>query len=43
MSVDKKADAGKIVLVLLKGELGNFVITSDFDPAVLDEVLADYA
>ena len=43
MAVDKKAEAGKIKLVLLKGELGNCVITSDFDAELLKEVLADYA
>jgi 3-dehydroquinate synthase len=39
MSVDKKVQAGKLRLVLLKGPLGGCVVTGDFDPAKLDETL----
>lgn len=39
MSVDKKVQAGKLRLVLLKGPLGRCVVTGDFDPAKLDETL----
>lgn len=38
MSVDKKARAGKLRLVLLK-RLGEAVVTDDFPPAALDETL----
>lgn len=39
MSVDKKVEAGKLRLILLKGPLGKCVFTSDFDPKQLDETL----
>jgi len=42
MSVDKKVQAGKLRLVLLKGPLGGCVVTGDFDPAKLDETLAAF-
>ena len=39
MAVDKKVLAGKLRLVLLKGPLGNCVVTADFDPSKLEETL----
>jgi 3-dehydroquinate synthase len=42
MSVDKKVQAGKLRLVLLKGPLGGCVVTGDFDAAKLDETLAAF-
>ncbi|GLI63221.1 hypothetical protein VaNZ11_006110 [Volvox africanus] len=39
MAVDKKVLAGKLRLILLRGPLGNCVVTGDFDPAKLDETL----
>ena len=33
---------GKLRLILLKGPLGNCVVTGDFDPAVLRETLAKF-
>ncbi len=42
MAVDKKVQAGKLRLVLLKGPLGGCVVTGDFDPAKLDETLAAF-
>ncbi|GMH44503.1 hypothetical protein BSKO_12455 [Bryopsis sp. KO-2023] len=39
MAVDKKVLDGKLRLILLKGPLGECVVTSDFDPAVLDATL----
>ncbi|GBF95225.1 hypothetical protein Rsub_07940 [Raphidocelis subcapitata] len=42
MAVDKKVLAGKLRLVLLKGPLGGCVVTGDFDPAKLDETLAEF-
>ena len=38
MAVDKKAQDGRIRLVLLKA-IGNAVVTADYDPALLREVL----
>jgi 3-dehydroquinate synthase len=38
MAVDKKAQDGRIRLVLLKA-LGKAVVTVDYDPAVLREIL----
>jgi 3-dehydroquinate synthase len=38
MAVDKKVQAGRLRLVLLRG-LGNAVVTGDFDPAALDATL----
>lgn len=42
MAVDKKVEAGKLRLVLLKGPLSSCVVTGDFDPAKLDETLAAF-
>ena len=42
MAVDKKVLSGKLRLVLLKGPLGGCVVTGDFDPAKLDETLAEF-
>lgn len=42
MAVDKKNVDGKLRLILLKGELGDCVVTEDFDSAVLKEVLQSY-
>jgi 3-dehydroquinate synthase len=42
MAVDKKVLSGKLRLVLLKGPLGNCVVTGDFDPAKLDDTLAAF-
>ena len=42
MAVDKKVEEGKLRLVLLKGSLGECVITGDFDPKKLDETLAAF-
>lgn len=41
MRHDKKNLGGDIRLVLLKGQLGNCVVTKDYDPKVLDEVLRE--
>ena len=38
MAVDKKVEAGRIRLVLLK-KLGEAVITDEFDPALLEATL----
>lgn len=40
MAVDKKVHDGKIRLVLLQG-IGNAIITSDYDQALLERVLSD--
>lgn len=42
MSVDKKVADGKLSLVLLKGELGQCLITEKFDAGVLRSVVDDY-
>lgn len=42
MSVDKKVAAGKLRLILLKGPLGNCVVTADFDPAKLKDTLESF-
>lgn len=42
MSIDKKVADGKLRLVLLKGELGNCVVTGDFDPAALQRTLRHF-
>ncbi|KAG2428877.1 hypothetical protein HYH02_014200 [Chlamydomonas schloesseri] len=42
MAVDKKVLAGKLRLILLRGPLGNCVVTGDFDPAKLEETLAHF-
>ncbi len=39
MGLDKKVQAGKLRLILLRG-LGDAVISADFEPALLDETLA---
>jgi len=39
MAVDKKVQAGRLRLVLLKG-IGTSLVTADFDPARLDETLS---
>nr|QKY15325.1 3-dehydroquinate synthase (DHQS) [Polytomella parva] len=39
MAVDKKVEAGKLRLVLLKGPLGNCVVTGDFEKTKLEETL----
>lgn len=39
MSIDKKATNGTIKFILLKG-LGNAIITSDYDPALLKQTLS---
>jgi 3-dehydroquinate synthase len=41
MAVDKKAQEGRIRLVLLKA-IGKAVVTADYDPALLREVLTVY-
>jgi 3-dehydroquinate synthase len=41
MAVDKKAQEGRIRLVLLKA-IGKAAVTADYDPALLQEVLAAY-
>jgi len=42
MSVDKKVDDGQLRLILLKGELGNCVLTGDFDTKALSDTLDKY-
>ncbi|KAG2445464.1 hypothetical protein HXX76_000082 [Chlamydomonas incerta] len=42
MAVDKKVLAGKLRLILLRGPLGNCVVTGDFDPVKLEETLAHF-
>ncbi|KXZ56038.1 hypothetical protein GPECTOR_2g1590 [Gonium pectorale] len=42
MAVDKKVLAGKLRLILLRGPLGNCVVTGDFDPAKLEETLEHF-
>ena len=42
MSVDKKASEGRIRFILPKGELGNVVLTSEYDSEALQEVLQKY-
>lgn len=39
MAVDKKVQDGKLRLILLKGSLGNCIITGDFPRSALDETL----
>ena len=39
MSVDKKVENGALRLVLLKGKLGECVITADYDDALLDATI----
>jgi 3-dehydroquinate synthase len=40
--VDKKVADGKLKMILLKGPLGNSLVTGDFDPKALDETLAAF-
>ncbi len=42
MAVDKKVQAGRLRLVLLKGPLGGCVVTGEFDPAALEATLAAF-
>lgn len=42
MAVDKKAENGKLRLILLKGPLGSCVVTGDFSAAALDETLSAF-
>lgn len=42
MSVDKKVEDGTLRLVLLKGPLGNCVVTSEFDHGALDATLEHF-
>lgn len=42
MAVDKKVQDGKLRLILLKGPLGNCVITGEFPVAVLEETLSAF-
>jgi 3-dehydroquinate synthetase len=39
MAVDKKVLNGKLRLILLRGPLGNCVVTGDFAPETFDETL----
>lgn len=43
MGMDKKVVDGKIRLVLLKGGIGSSVVTSEYDPALLEDVLGEIA
>ena len=42
MSMDKKVADGQLSLVLLKGELGNCVITNKFNPTLLSQTVLEY-
>ncbi len=42
MSVDKKVQDGKLRLVLLKGTLGNSIVTGDFDDQILEDTIAAF-
>ena len=42
MAVDKKAVDGQLRFILLKGKLGECVVTGDFDTAVLSELIREY-
>ena len=42
MAVDKKALDGQLRFILLKGDLGQCIVTGDFDQALLSEVIRDY-
>ena len=42
MAVDKKNVDGKLKLILLKGTLGNCVVSGDFDHSVLLQLLRSY-
>jgi len=42
MSVDKKVSDGVLSLILLKGELGNSVVTSEYDKELRDETIRQF-
>ena len=42
MAVDKKVMDGQLRLILLRGPLGECVVTGDFDPAALQETLEHF-
>ena len=42
MAVDKKVQDGTIRLILLKGDLGNCVITGDYEDSVLEDTLTHF-
>jgi len=42
MAVDKKVENGKLKLILLKGPLGECVVTGDFDKKVLQDTLEHF-
>ncbi|KAG2482131.1 hypothetical protein HYH03_018917 [Edaphochlamys debaryana] len=42
MAVDKKVLAGKLRLILLQGPLGSCVVTGDFEPRALDDIIAAF-
>lgn len=42
MSMDKKVADGKLSLVMLKGKLGDCLITNEFDAQKLEKVVEDY-
>ena len=42
MAVDKKVVNGHLRLILLQGELGNSVLTADFDRKILVDLLESY-
>jgi len=42
MAVDKKVLDGALRLILLKGALGNSVVTGDFDPEALTATLDEF-
>lgn len=42
MALDKKVLDGKLRLILLKGPLGNCVVTGDFASTALDETLCHF-
>lgn len=42
MSMDKKVADGQLSLVLLKGELGNCLITNKFDTKLLRQTVTEY-
>ena len=42
MAIDKKVANGVLRLILVKGELGNCLFTSEYDQNLLEETIADY-
>lgn len=42
MSLDKKVADGKLKMILLKGPLGNCLVTGDFDPEALEATFSAY-